>query len=155
MGMDNFNANRNEKALKRKIKNIHGDMTHVGPKIGNIIARHARRNFATKGAHFGEPWKPLKASTIKQKLKGGFTRQPLVRTGDLKAGLTKSPMDKEYYAITFGVYGTGQQVAKWQQLGTFRKGKRAIPPRILLKVTPEMRRDVVDLIRKRALGKRR
>jgi len=153
--MDNFSANRNEKALKRKIKNIHGDMTHIGPRIGNVIARYARRNFATKGATFGAPWKPLKPSTIKQKIKGGWPRQPLVRTGTLKAGLTKSPMDKEYYAITFGVFGTNQKVAKWQQLGTFRRGKRAIPPRILLKVVPEMKHDVVALVRKQALGIRR
>jgi phage gpG-like protein len=128
--------------VRRKIRAINPDLVDSGPKIGNIIARHVRRQFATKGAHFGTPWRPLAASTRKQKRQLGLPAAPLVRSGKLKHGVTRAPMDVEIYTHTSGIFGTASRKAKWQHFGTFRKGKRHIPPRTILKKTPTIERDI-------------
>jgi len=141
--------------LKRRLDNAQLDMLKVGPKVGNVVARHIRRQFATKGAHFGTPWKPLKPATIKEKVSKGFPRAPLVRTGGMKIGVTKTPLDIEWFTNTSGHFGTDRQTAIWQHGGTKRNGKRVIPPRPILRVTREIEDDVVALLRKQALGIRR
>lgn len=134
--------------VRRKLRNINVDFTDVGPKVGNIIARHVRRQFATKGAHFGTPWKPLATSTRKQKRISGWPAAPLVRTGDLKLGVTRAPMDIEIYTGSSGIFGTAKRKAKWQHFGTTRKGRPHIPARTILKNTPAIERDIRDAIRR-------
>lgn len=143
-------------ALKRRLKRAGEiDFAKVGHRIGNIVARHVRRQFATKGVHFGTPWKPLKPATVKEKVSLGFPRNPLVRTGEMKMGVAQAPMDIEYFTKNTGTYGTGRQKAVWQHRGTRRNGRRVIPPRPILLVNEALERDVVAVIRKQALGVRR
>lgn len=141
--------------IKRRISRSDVDMLKTGLKAGNIIQRHIRKQFATKGAWMGTPWKPLKPATIKEKRKLGFGNRMLVRTGDMKASLTKSPMDIEWFTHTRGTFGSDEMKAIWQHFGTRRRGKRAIPPRTLLKLTPALKTELLDLIRRQTLGVRR
>lgn len=141
--------------VKNQVKKADIDMLRLGIKVGNVVQRHIRKQFATKGAWMGTPWKPLAKSTIKQKRELGFGNRILVRTGDMKAGLTKSPMNIEWYTNTTGVYGSAEQRAIWQHFGTRRNGRRHIPPRTLLKVTPLLKADIIALLRKQSLGIRR
>ena len=43
-----------------------------------------KRNFASQGALFGEPWEPLTPMTIEMKRQEGFPATPLVRTGRMR-----------------------------------------------------------------------
>lgn len=138
--------------VKRRISKADLDMLKAGQKVGAVITRHIRRQFTTKGAHFGTPWKPLAKSTLKQKMRLGFPRAPLVRTGAMKAGVTKQPLDIEWYTNTTGTFGTDSMKARWQHFGTHRHGKRHIPPRPILKLTPDLKKDIVDQLRKQAIG---
>lgn len=122
-------------------------------EVGRYMAREVRKQFATKGAHFGTPWKPLAPSTIAAKRRGGWPRQPLVRTGQLKRDFTSSPLDIERYEGSSAVFGASSDVAGWQQRGTKRNGRQHIPARIILKLTPQMRQDVKDILDRHINGR--
>lgn len=138
--------------VKRRIKKADIDMLKAGPKVGAVVARHIRRQFTTKGAHFGTPWKPLAKSTLKEKARKGFPKSPLVRTGQMKAGVTKQPLDIEWFTNSSAHLGTDRKKAVWQHYGTHRNGRRHIPPRPILKLTPDLKQDIVDVLRRQALG---
>lgn len=131
----------------RRVDGLGGAFAPIGPKVGNIIARHNRKQFSTKGAWFGDPWRPLAPSTIIQKRRRGFRAAPLVRTGAMKAGVTRAPMSKWIFTSTTGIYGTVERVARWQHFGTFRKGRRHIPPRHIVGSNATMHREIVQVIR--------
>lgn len=122
-------------------------------EVGRYLAREVRKQFTTKGAHFGTPWKPLARSTIAEKRRNGWPRSPLVRTGQLKRDFTSSPLDIERYEGKSAVFGASSDVAGWQQYGTKRNGRRHIPARIILKLTPQMRQDVKDILDRHINGR--
>lgn len=130
------------------------DVTPAWPKVGAYLSRQVRRQFSTRGKHFGTPWKPLAASTMKQKRRLGFARIPLVRTGDLRASFIGRPMNVEIYRAQSATFGSALDKAVWQQRGTRRHGRRHIPPRVILKITPEISADVRDILRKHIIGRK-
>ena len=140
------------RSMDRRVDNL----IPIWPRVGNMLARNSRRQFSTRGAFLGKPWKPLKAKTMEEKARHGFGRQPLVRSGGLKASFTGRPMGIEHYTPKSAKFGSDLNVAGWQQGGTFRNGKRAIPPRVILHMRredyKELRRMIVDYVAK---GKRR
>jgi hypothetical protein len=114
------------------------DLTPLWRQMGSKIARDNRRAFATRGASVGAPWKPLAASTIRQKLRSG-NRSPLRSSGALYASLTGRPMNIEIYEKKAAHYGSSLPTFRWQQWGTFRNGKRHIPPRKIQDLSPATR----------------
>lgn len=133
------------RALRRLDRNSL-DMTTVWRQAGSRIARDNRRQFATKGAFQGTPWKPLAASTLRQKLRSGGPRGMLKRTGALFRSFTGRPMGIEIYGAREAHYGSPLMTAVWQQNGTFRNGKRHIPPRLIQKLNPATKQEIVHLI---------
>jgi len=59
-------------------------------EVGDLAIREFTDNFDAEGKRMGEPWKPLAASTVRQKAMLGYGNQPiLVRTGKLQKGFEK------------------------------------------------------------------
>lgn len=150
------NARKNELAA-RKIEHIAAEirrmdvrvdnMVPLGPKIGAMLSRDVSRQFTTQGVYMGTPWKPLKPSTIRDKiLKGYPAPNPLVRTRELKLSFTSRPMSIEKYTPHSLTYGSSLRKALWQQKGTRRHGRRHIPPRVMFKVTRERKAAIKKLI---------
>lgn len=149
---DNLSINNATiRRIRRRIDRLGGDFTPIGYKVGNAIARHNRKQFTMKGAYYGTPWRPLASATIKDKRLHGFRMAPLVRSGDLKAGVTVVPMSKMIFTATKGIYGTIERVAKWQHYGTRRHGRQHIPPRKIIGTNAAMRTEVIDIIRRHVL----
>lgn len=123
-------------------------------EVGRYINGEVREQFRTNGAHFGTPWKPLALSTIMDKVRKGFTKAPLVRTGDLKREFTSRPLDTEIYYGKTARFGSSSDIAKWQHFGTKLKGRRHIPPRKILVSTPKLRRDIRRIVEKHVKGRR-
>lgn len=122
------------------------DITPVLRQVGNKIALWNRRTWATKGAFVGSPWKPLAPSTVKQKLKQGWPRGPVERTGETKRSFIGRPMGIERYGPRGGEWGSGVQKAVWQHYGTRRHGKRHIPPRVLMRITQSQAGEIRHMI---------
>lgn len=129
------------------------DVSKTWPKIGAYLSRQVRRQFSTRGKHMGTPWKPLKRSTLKEKRNLGFSRIPLVRKGDLRQSFVGRPMNIELYGKQRATFGSSLNTAVWQQRGTYRGGRRAIPPRPILQVTPEMRVQIKGTLQKYIVGR--
>lgn len=133
------------KKIRRLDKNSN-DLTVVWRRAGSRIARDNRRQFATKGAFQGTPWKPLAKSTLRQKLRAGGRRQMLRRTDALFKSFTGRPMGIEIYGPHEAHYGSPLQTAVWQQFGTHRNGKRHIPPRPIQKLNPVTKKEIVKMV---------
>lgn len=99
------------------------------------------------------PWKPLAASTRKEKRRKGYGRIPLVRSGDLRSSFIGRPMNIEVYRKDSATFGSGLNKAVWQQSGTRRHGKQHIPPRPMLELTPEIRKGATAILRKYIVGR--
>lgn len=134
-----------------KLGNGTANMRPVWRRVGSWIARDNRRQFATKGAFQGTPWKPLAKSTLKQKLRSGGRRQMLRRTDALFRSFTGRPMDIEDYGVHEAHYGSSLQTAVWQQNGTHMHGKQHIPPRPIQKLNDATRHDIIVTVVKQVM----
>lgn len=76
-------------AFSRGLKNLDRLWNRLVPLIVSIETDQ----FATAGR--GNPWKPLAASTLAEKLRLGYPSDTLVRTGDLRDSLTDPARAKE------------------------------------------------------------
>lgn len=138
----------------RKYADRAEDVSTIWPKVGNVVARGVRRTFSTRGRSINDPWKPLAASTRKQRLALGFgNRSPLVRSGELKNSFTNRPMSVERYYKDHAVYGSNLKLAVWQQYGTYVHGKPRIPPRTLLKLSADDRKKIAGYVLKHIVGR--
>lgn len=140
-----MSAERQLRKVARTIRTMDKRVDNLAPvwrQIGSYIARNNRMQFTTRGAHYGRKWKPLSPRTIADKLRKGYGRAPLVRTGGLKSEFTGRPMRVERYGAHSATYGSDSRLATWQQYGTRRNGKRHIPPRLIMRVTKEMRAEI-------------
>lgn len=133
------------RALKKLDRNS-TDLTTVWRRAGSRIARDNRRQYATKGAFHGTPWKPLAKATLRTKLRTGAPRGMLKRTGALFRSFTGRPMGTEIYGPHEAHYGSPLQTAVWQQFGTFMNGKRHIPPRLIQKLNPATRQEIIRMV---------
>jgi phage gpG-like protein len=141
------------KKVARQIRTLDNNvnLATVWRRAGSRIARDNRRQFATKGAFQGTPWKPLAASTLRQKLRSGAKRQMLRRSDALFKSFTGRPMGIEDIRGHEAHFGSPLMTAIWQQNGTYMNGKRHIPPRPIQKLHPDTRKEIVDMVRKHVL----
>jgi phage gpG-like protein len=141
------------KQIARRLRKLDDnvDLAVVWRRAGSRIARDNRRQFATKGAFQGTPWKPLAASTLRQKLAKGYKRQMLRRTDALFHSFTSRPMGIEVINRLDAHFGSPLMTAIWQQGGTFRNGKRHIPPRPIQKLNPAARKEIVEMVTKHVM----
>jgi len=135
----------------RKLDKNALNLTTVWRRAGSRIARDNRRQFATKGAFQGTPWKPLAKSTLKQKLAKGYKRQMLRRTDELFRSYTGRPMGVEIINPRDAHFGSGLMKAIWQEQGTFMNGKRHIPPRPIQKLNAATKKEIIDMVVKHVM----
>jgi phage virion morphogenesis protein len=146
------------RGVKQRIRGIKvraSNAERAWPSVGAYLSRTANKQFTTEGAYLGKPWKPLKPSYRLWKIRNGYSRKILVQTGDMKRSFTKRPMAVEEYAPGFAIFGSDNQKAVWHHNGTRRNGKRVNPPRPILYVTPQVRKDIRDILAKHVAGRSR
>jgi phage gpG-like protein len=140
---------RGDKQVKRRLEEL-GDRARsvekAWPSVGSYLSRQVNQQFVTEGARFGKKWRPLKPEYRLWKMRHGFSRKILVKTGQLRREFTGRPMDIEEYKGNSATFGSSSDVAGWQHRGTFRNGKRVIPPRPILVVTKDIRVDVKRIL---------
>ena len=124
------------------------------PKVGSYLSAVNRRQFATNGGYLGTPWKPLKPDYLLWKVREGYSSHTLIQTGAMRLSFTSRPMAIEVYSGNKARFGSDHPLAAFHQRGTHRNGKRAVPARPIMRVTPKVRKDVKDIIADYILGKR-
>lgn len=134
-----------KREIKRRQKRVKNPEI-AWKRAGRHIAKEIRKQFTSRGANFGTPWKPLAPSTIRDKKRNGYPLAPLIRTGEMRREFTGPQMDIEHYEGRIATFGSRSMKAEWQQFGTYRNGKRHIPPRVILKATPKLRREIRDIM---------
>lgn len=85
--------------------------------------------FSSRGRRWRTPWAPLKPRTLAQKRRQGFLSDPLVRTSQMRADLTRRPLGAEHITRDTVVAGTDQPYAKYHQSTAPR---RRLPRRALV-----------------------
>jgi len=99
-----------------------------------VIVDESIRNFGTQGFTFGEAWKPLKPSTVKQRRRMGLGARPiLVVSGRLKKGVKIKSVDNKK-----AVVGNDVPYYPYHQLGT-----RKMPQRQILKETDKAQKAIL------------
>ena len=135
-------AKRKFMAMKRRVQTP----DRAWKRVGIYMSRELNKQFSTRGANFGTPWRPLAASTLIEKRRLGFTPAPLVRTGRLKRGFTQRPMDIYETRGMVARFGSSNPIAGYQHHGTKRFGRQHIPARPILRQTFRMRKDIRDIL---------
>lgn len=123
------------------------------PRVGRMLSLAVRKQFLTKGAYMGTPWRPLKPDYLLWKVLNGYPWQTLVMRGDLRDSFVERPMSVETYLGKSAVFGSNDRKVVWHQFGTFRNGKRVNPARPMLVVNQMIRDEVVDIMRKYVRGR--
>lgn len=142
-------AARRLRAVGARAKNVE----EAWPNVGNMLATRISRQFLTEGAYFGTKWRKLKPATIVEKRRQGWPTKTLQRTGELKKSFTGRPMNIEEYFPQSARFGSSLDKAVWHQRGTYRNGKRVNPPRKMIVITAEVRRETKDILRRYILKK--
>lgn len=89
-------------------------------------ARENRKHFTSRGQRWHTPWPPLAASTIAEKVRLGYPKDPLVRTGRMRSQLVGRPLGFERMSQTTVTAGTRLERAVFHQRGTRRMPQRRL-----------------------------
>jgi phage gpG-like protein len=100
------------------------DMRPAFNAIADDLADSLRRNFNTQGTYGGAKWSPLSPKYRVWKAKNYPGRPVLVRTGALRADLTKRPFGVEKITAQSMDVGTALPYFKYHQHGTPRMPRR-------------------------------
>lgn len=123
------------------------------PRVGRFLSMVVRRQFSTKGAYLGTPWKPLKPEYMLWKVAHGYPKQTLVMDGTLRRSFVDRPMKVETYRGKSASFGSDLDLAIWHQRGTRRNGKQVNPPRPMLVVNRAVAEEVTDIMRRYIRGR--
>lgn len=140
---------RRLRAMKERINNP----DRAWPRVGRYLSITTNKQFATKGAYLGTPWAPLQPDYLLWKVANGYPRATLVMRGDLKQSLTGRPMGIERYNGKSAVFGSGDRKFIWHQKGTKRNGRQVNPPRPMIVLTPTVRAEITDIMRRYIRGR--
>jgi phage gpG-like protein len=155
MGITVERRSRNAEMRLSRMADRAEDLTPAWPRVGRYLSGVVREQFATRGARLGTPWRPLSDTYAARKARMGWNRRTLVRTGALRSSFTSRPMAVERYGRQEAHFGSDLQTAVWHQRGTHRNGKRVNPPRPMIRVTPEVRSEVKQILAAYIVGKGR
>ena len=146
----NINVNSLNKA-KGSIKILRTRLNNPKPafkQIGSYISMYNKKVFATNGAFGGKPWKPLKPDYMQWKVRSGYPKNILVRTGKLRRSYTSRPMNIEVYLKNKARYGTKIKYAGYHQSGTSN-----MPARPVLRDNKKMKEDIGKIVLNYLTGK--
>lgn len=112
------------------------DFSEPLQKSNALLRKAIAVNFKSEGVEFGEKWKELAPSTLKQKARLGFgAKQKLERTGRLKKGwksqLSKSSLEISNPTSYFGFHQSNENREK-------------LPRRIMLKIDEKRNAEIVE-----------
>lgn len=155
MGGTDYRAFRQAARKLRQMADRAENVTPAWPHVGSYLSKTANRQWATRGAWLGTKWKPLAASTRAEKRRLGFPAIPLQRTKTLRRQFTKRPMRDEVYTPKSAFFGSSSDLARWQARGTYRNGKRHIPPRPILIATERERHEIKGILTRYVVGGRK
>ena len=122
------------------------DVAPAWPEVAEMIAVEVTKQFESKGAYMGTPWVPLQPATIAQKRREGSGGSMLVQTGRLRRLMTGKRLPVLRISGNEMSVGTVDRIARFQHSGTHRNGKRAIPPRTLIKVTGHIKSNAANIL---------
>jgi len=108
-------------------------------KVGSYLAMVERKQWAMQGGYLGAPWKPLKPDYLQWKIKHGYSKRTLMKTGAMRASFTSRPMQVERYYKRSAVYGSKVPCAKYHQYGAPRAH---VPRRQIINKNPKIVRSI-------------
>jgi len=79
-----------------------------------------KEHFASRGARWRTPWKPLAPRTIRDKRAQGWIMDPMVRTTRLRGELVRRPLGVEHITASTVTAGTDIEYAIFHQRGAPR-----------------------------------
>jgi hypothetical protein len=79
-----------------------------------------KEHFASRGARWRTPWKPLAPRTVREKRSQGWMADPLVRTTRLRGELVRRPLGVEHITAGAVTAGTNLDYAIYHQRGAPR-----------------------------------
>jgi hypothetical protein len=115
-------ARRDLHAMRERVQNL-------SPAWDALLTWWAARNvthFRNKGKRWKTPWKPLAPSTLAEKVRMGYSPDPLLRSGDLRKSLTLRPLGIERIYPHEVTAGTAVRYAHFHQDGTKRMPARKL-----------------------------
>ena len=96
------------------------DFRPVWPLVGDLVSQAVGEQFATEGARFHTPWKPLDPDYKRWKIQQGWSSQTLVASGRMRDSFTSRPMAIERYYPDHADFGSDVEYAEYHQTGTSR-----------------------------------
>lgn len=131
------------------------DLTPAWEQIGDRLLADFEENQISEGQLLAGGWAPLKASTIRQRIKLGFSAGPIMwRTGRLGMSLAYRGAAGNVFEVgpDHITIGTDVEYARYQHFGA---PSRNLPARKLVGLSWESRsyalRAIADLVRERAM----
>lgn len=137
--------------FERRADNIRA----VWPRVGRYMSSVTRRQFTTAGTFLKTPWKPLKPEYKLWKVRNGYSRAILIKTGEMRSSFTSRPMDIEEYHSDHAIFGSSNPLAVYHQYGTRRNGRKILPARKILVTNKMVRSEIRDIIAKYIIDGRR
>ena len=124
--------------LDDAIRAVGSPMTAL-EEIGDVILKEIDGNFADEGKRLtGKKWVRLKPATIRQRLREGYERGPILnRSGDLRGSFAKAADDRK---VT--VY-SGHELFAYHQLGMGHN-----PQRVMLRFSELMKQEIIAVFTK-------
>jgi hypothetical protein len=113
-------------------------------EIGMLLSQKQQESFEASTDPWGEPWAPLAASTLREKARGGFPEQSLVRHGHLQAEVGETMLltsDSVTTGIDLSSFPT--PYPQYQDEGI--PGR--MPARVLVAITDEEIEQIHELLR--------
>jgi len=152
---------RQVRAALDRLMRAGDDMTPAMREIAGVLADAAERAFqAERDPVTGAPWKPLKKSTIRQRIKLGKWPGPILQrsagglAGSIQsehgrhhaaAGTNKEYASTHQFGAKTGEFGTGTYKSR---PGSFPIPWGNIPARPFLGIGPDDKDDILDIIRR-------
>ncbi len=136
----------------RDLQAAASDMRPAMLEISETLQEIVERSFDAEADPEGRPWRPLKAATISQRARKGYTGPKLQRTRRLLDSILP------YHDAATAVVGTNLRYAATHQFGdehdisvrgvVARRG-RNIPARPFLGLGPGDREEILDIVERR------
>jgi len=131
-----------ETQLMRRLGDISRDVknwTSEFRQVGDLLLKTFRENFRSEGKTLGEPWSPLKASTLIEKRRLGFPPDILVRTGRLRDSFKSKPERYEVVVSNPTPYFIYHQS---------RRPRHRLPRRVMMKIDDKRKQLIVKMFQK-------
>lgn len=93
------------------------DLSPAWEELLNWWASTNVEQFTSGGRRWRTPWEPLRPTTVREKNRGGFLSETLVRTTRMRSDMTRRPMGVEHITHDSVEAGTRAPYAKFHQLG--------------------------------------